>query len=435
MNNYYDVVVVGSGPAGLGAAFGLLDSDGLGSSHRELSLLLLDKSEVSSGGLRNDCKMNFSWPIGFPEACWTKEQAEAYLERVEAFLAPTILEKKNVDVYFKRAEKLGVCLLSIRQSHLGTDGGLELIKALVARLKNLGAELSLGEKMLSLDADRKIVTTDKREIRYRDLVLAPGRGGFAFLQGIMNGAGIAYRDNIVDIGIRVETKEERYPIVKDYYDPKFLFPKKTRTFCTNSRSAYVVQERYGDAEAGFWYSVNGHAWSTSRPANGLANFALLKTVTLTAPLASGQAYARMLGMQAALLGGGRPIMQRVGDFRLGKRSFAESFSGDLYDFEPTLPSCTPGDIGLSAPAKILNALWNGLKLLDSIVPGLLHPSTIMYYPEIKLYANRPTFVDGHFRSAEGLYLAGDGAGTSRGITAAWASGLRAADGILETRFP
>jgi uncharacterized FAD-dependent dehydrogenase len=140
----------------------------------------------------------------------------------------------------------------------------------------------------------------------------------------------------------------------------------------------------------------------------------------------------MLGMQAALLGGGRPIMQRVGDFRLGKRSFAESFTGDLYDFEPTLPSCTPGDIALSAPAKILNALWNAMKLLDSIVPGLLHPSTIMYYPEIKLYANRPAFADQYFQAAEGLYLVGDGAGTSRGITAAWASGLRAADGILES---
>ncbi len=430
--NKVDVLIIGTGPAGLGAAFGLLEDHGPKVGKSDLSLLILDKNEVSSGGLRNDCKMNFSWPIGFPEVCWNRELAEYYLRRVEDFLLPDIMDKKNVGVYFHRAEKLGVKLLEIRQSHLGTDGGLELIKTLVARLGKLGAEISLGEKMLSLDAERKIVTTDKREIAYKNLIIAPGRGGFAFLQQMMNGAGISYRDNVVDIGVRVETKEERYPIVRDYYDPKFLFPKKTRTFCTNSRSAYVVQEKYGDQESGVWYSVNGHAWSSSRPENGLTNFAILKTVTLTAPLASGQAYARMLGMQAALLGGGRPIMQRIGDFRLGKRSFAESFSGDLYDFEPTLPSCTPGDIGLSAPAKILNALWNGMKLLDSIVPGLLHPSTIMYYPEIKLYANRPAFDDNHFRAAEGLYLVGDGAGTSRGITAAWASGLRAADGILES---
>lgn len=424
--NRYDVLIVGSGPAGLGTAFGLLEKK------PELSILILDKNEISSGGLRNDCKMNFTWPIGFPEVCWDKETAEHYLRKVEDFLLPSIMEKKNVGVYFHRADKLGVKLLEIRQSHLGTDGGLELILALVGRLKKLGAEISLGEKMIRFDAARKIAFTDKREIAYGNLVVAPGRGGFAFLQDMMNRTGIPYRDNVVDIGLRIETKEERYPIVRDYYDPKFLFPKKTRTFCTNSRSAYVVQEKYGDRESGLWYSVNGHAWSSSRPENKLTNFAILKTVTLTAPLASGQAYARMLGMQAALLGGGRPIMQRVGDFRLGKRSFAESFSGDLYDFEPTLPSCTPGDIALSAPAKILNACWNAMKLLDSIVPGLLHPSTIMYYPEIKLYANRPVFADKHFRAAEGLYLVGDGAGTSRGITAAWASGLRAADGILES---
>jgi hypothetical protein len=71
-----------------------------------------------------------------------------------------------------------------------------------------------------------------------------------------------------------------------------------------------------------------------------------------------------------------------------------------------------------------------MKLLDTVVPGLLHPSTIMYYPEIKLYANRPIFETPNFRVRPHLYLIGDGAGTSRGITAAWASGLRAADGIL-----
>jgi uncharacterized FAD-dependent dehydrogenase len=425
--NRFDVIIVGSGPAGLGAAFGLLDRPG---ASRVRSILILDKNEFSSGGLRNDCKMNFTWPIGFPEACWDPATAQRYLDRVEVFLEPSILEKRNVDVYGKRAEKLGARLVEIRQTHLGTDGGLELIKKLVSRLSQLGVSLSLGETMTGIDAARKVIVTDRRELEYGDLVIAPGRGGFSFLQGIMNETGIAYRDNVVDIGIRVETKAERYPIVRDYYDPKFMFAKKTRTFCTNSRSAHVVQEKYGSPETGIWYSVNGHAWSSSRPENGLANFAMLKTVTLTAPLASGQAYARMLGLQAALLGGGRPIMQRVGDFRLGKRSFAESFSGDLYDFEPTLPSCTPGDIALAAPGKILDAIWKAMKQLDSIVPGVLHPSTIMYYPEIKLYANRPAFVDGHFRAAEHLYLIGDGAGTSRGITAAWASGLRAADGIL-----
>jgi uncharacterized FAD-dependent dehydrogenase len=377
--------------------------------------------------------MNFSWPIGFPDCCWTKKQAEAYLERVEAFLEPSIMEKRNLSIYAKRAEKIGVSLLEIRQSHLGTDGGLELIKRLVARLSSLGAEISLGERALTVDAEARVLKTDRREIGYRNLIVAPGRGGFSFLQDVMSSTGVSFTDNAVDIGVRIETRREHYPIVSDYYDPKFLFPKKTRTFCTNSGAAAVVQEKYEAESDSPWYSVNGHAWSDSRPPNGLVNFAILKTVTLTEPLASGQDYARMLGIQAALLGGGRPIMQRVGDFRLGKRSFRDSFSGDLYDFEPTLATATPGDISLCAPAKVMRAIWNAMKLLDTIVPGLLHPSTVMYYPEIKLYANRPLFADDHFQCKPGLYLIGDGAGTSRGITAAWASGLRAADGILNSR--
>jgi len=425
--DHYDIVIIGSGPGGLGAAFEILER------RPDFSILLLDKNEYSSGGLRNDCKMNFSWPIGFPDCCWNKKQAEGYLERVEAFLEPSIMEKRNLSIYAKRAEKIGVSLLEIRQSHLGTDGGLELIKRLVARLSSLGAEISLGEKALAVDAGARVLKTDKRELGYRDLIVAPGRGGFSFLQDVMSSTGVSFTDNAVDVGVRIETRREHYPIVSDYYDPKFLFPKKTRTFCTNSGAAAVVQEKYEAESPSPWYSVNGHAWSDSRPPNGLVNFAMLKTVTLTEPLASGQDYARMLGIQAALLGGGRPIMQRVGDFRLGKRSFRDSFSGDLYDFEPTLATATPGDISLCAPAKVMRAIWNAMKLLDTIVPGLLHPSTVMYYPEIKLYANRPLFADDYFQCKPGLYLIGDGAGTSRGITAAWASGLRAADGILESR--
>ena len=423
---HFDIIIVGTGPAGLGAAFELLMKK------PSLRILLLDRLQTSSGGLRSDCKMNFTWPIGFPFECWNEERGNLYLKRVEEFLRPRIMEKRNIDIYTKRAEKIGVKLLDVRQSHLGTDGGLELIKALVERLEKLGAEISLGEELLSVDKNAKMVTTDKRMATFGSLLVAPGRGGFAFLQRLMEELGVEFRDNVVDIGIRVETREEHYPIVRDYYDPKFLFPKKTRTFCTNSRAAHVVQERYGDKKSGYWYSVNGHAWSDRKASNGLVNFAILKTVTLTQPLASGQEYAQMLGHLTALLGGGRPIMQRIGDFRLGKRSFADSFTGDLYDFRPTLESCTPGDIGLCIPAKTMRALWNALKLLDTIVPGVMHPSTIMYYPEIKLYANRPAFIDEYFQVLPGIYFAGDGAGTSRGITAAWASGLRAADGILKS---
>jgi uncharacterized FAD-dependent dehydrogenase len=339
------------------------------------------------------------------------------------------MEKRNISTYAHRAERLGASLLEVRQAHLGTDGGLELIKRLVAELRGKGVEVSLGEEAIGVDAERRILMTTRREVGFDALVLAPGRGGFSFLQDMMRSIGVPFTDNIVDVGIRVETREEHYPIVRDYYDPKFLFPKKTRTFCTNSRAAHVVKERYEDEEGKPWWSVNGHAWSSSRPSNGLANFAMLKTVSLTEPLASGQAYARMLGAQAALLGGGAPIVQRVGDFRLGRRSTRAGLNGDLYDFEPTLRDATPGDIGLAAPAKILRSIWNAMKLLDTIVPGILHPSTLMYYPEIKMYANRPRFLDRHFRAHEGIWLVGDGAGTSRGITAAWASGERAAEGV------
>ena len=422
---YYEYIIVGSGPAGLGAAFHILE-------HKPGSkILIIDQEKYSTGGLRNDCKMNFTYPIGFPEENWTREQGEKYLDKVRGKLAPRILKRTNLGVYARRAERLGVDLLEIEQTHLGTDGGLQLIKELTAELNKKGVNISLGEEMLSVDESAARIQTSLRELSYGKLLIAPGRRGFKFLQKVMDSLNVDYVDHVVDIGIRVETRQERYPIVADYYDPKFHFPGKVRTFCTNSGNAHVVQERYQSADGAVYYSVNGHAYSKQQgKENGLVNFAMLKTIRLTQPVASGQAFAEGLGLQAMLMGGGHPIMQRVGDFRLGKRSKRDSFTGDLYDFEPTLKSCSPGDISLAMPAKILRAIWKSMKQLDTIVPGLLHPSTIMYYPEIKLYANKPSFIDNNFRVRDAIYFAGDGAGTSRGITAAWAAGIRAAEGMI-----
>ena len=421
--NKYDCVIVGTGPAGLGCAFELLDTV------PSIKLLMIDMAKISSGGLRNDCKMNFTFPVGFPFDYWTKETASFYLEKVEAFLKPTIMDKLKVDTYTNRAERIGVQLLRIRQSHLGTDGGIKLINELTQKLIHLGVDISFEEALLETNKEKHIAITSKREIEYKSLVIAPGRHGFDFLRNFMKKTGITYSDNSIDVGIRIETKQEHYPIVADYYDPKFFFNERVRTFCTNSGSAHVVQEKYTTTDGHIYYSVNGHAYSDKMKSTGLVNFAMLRSVAFTQPLASGQDYAEYLGQLAMLTGGGHPIMQRVGDFRLGKRSTAEDMNTDLYDFKPTLASATPGDISLAMPAKFLQSIWKAMKKLDTIIPGVLHPSTIMYYPEIKLYANKPEFKNNWFMATDDIYLIGDGAGTSRGITGAWASGMRAANGI------
>ncbi|NLL99901.1 MAG: FAD-dependent oxidoreductase [Treponema sp.] len=420
---HFDCIIVGSGPAGLGAAFELKEK------LPKTSILILERSKISSGGLRNDCKMNFTFPVGFPTEYWTKESATYYLEKIENFLKPKILKKNKFDVYSKRAERIGVELLQIRQSHLGTDGGIKLIHELVERLKKLDVIFSFNEEVKSAEKEKRILHTNKNIYSFGNLIVAPGRHGFDFLRCFMKNCGIDFKDNSIDVGIRIETRLEHYPIVKDYYDPKFLFPERTRTFCTNSGNAHVVQEKYETADGHLYYSVNGHAYSNDMKPNGLVNFAVLRTVSFTEPIASGQDYAEYLGLLAMLTGGGHPIMQRIGDFRMRTRTTADGLNNDLYDFEPTLKNATPGDISLAMPSKFLDSIWRALKKLDTIVPGVLHPSTIMYYPEIKLYANKPVFANDNFMATDNIYLIGDGAGTSRGITGAWASGMRAAEDI------
>lgn len=415
---HYDVIIVGTGPAGLGAAFYLAQNS-------KKKILLIDKKKISSGGLRNDCKQNYTYPVGFPETLWSQEEATELLEEVKKHLNPALQKRKNIDIYKKRAEKLGVKLLDVEQAHVGTDKASDLINGLISQLKTLGVEVSLETEVEGVEYEkRELIFKEGENVSFTDLILAPGRGGSQWLQTIMNSLEVKFVDNIIDIGVRIETTESHYPIVKDYYDPKFLFPGGVRTFCTNSGSAHIVKEKYEN-----FYTVNGHSFSQEKKRNGLVNFAVLKTIKLTEPLVSGQEYADVLGRLVMQLGGGKPVMQRVGDFRMGKRSRVESFNEDLYDFEPTLSGATPGDVGLAIPAKVLRDIWKSLKMLDTIVPGVLHPSSIIYYPEIKTYANRPAFLNENFMAKEGVYIIGDGAGTSRGITAAWASGIKAGKDI------
>ena len=419
MNDSYDVIIIGSGPAGLGAAFHIVENS-------DLSVLIVEKTKISSGGLRNDCKQNYTFPVGFTQDLWDAAEAERLLEEVASHLKPEYIQQRNIETYIKRAENLGVKLLNIKQAHVGTDRSKILIGRLIDELKQKGVTVSLETEMSDIDyLHRRISLANEQTVCFKKIVMAPGRAGYLWLQSVIQKLGISYSDNIVDVGVRVETREEHYPIVRDYYDPKFIFPVRVRTFCTNSGSAHIVKEKYEK-----YYSVNGHAYSSGHEANGLVNFAILRTITLTDPVVSGHEFAGILGQMAMQLSGGQPMMQRIGDFRLGRRSNHETFNDDLYDFKPTLKNCTPGDVSLAIPSKILRDLWRSMKMLDTIIPGIMHPSTIIYYPEIKTYAIRPEFIDRHFQVKKDIYMIGDGAGTSRGITGAWASGIRAAEGII-----
>lgn len=420
LNSFYDVIIVGSGPSGLGTAFKLAENS-------KKSILLIEKKKISSGGLRNDCKQNYTYPVGFPLEHWEEEEADILLEEVKKHLNPKMQKRQNIDKYIQRAKKLDVNILAIDQAHVGTDKSSKLINGFIEKLKALGVTVALETEVKELSETKKEITLSEGfKIEFENIVLGPGRADYDWMQEQMDRIGVEYSDNIVDIGIRVETKEENYPIVKEYYDPKILFPNKVRTFCTNSGCAHIVREKYKG-----YYSVNGHSLSKEKKANNLVNFAMLKTIRLTQPVVSGQQFGKILGQMVMQLSGGSVIMQRVGDFRLGQRSKKETFNDDLYDFKPTLSNAVAADLSLSMPAKILRDIWSALKKLDSIVPGVLHPSTILYYPEIKTYSNKPQFLNKNFMVKDGYYIVGDGAGTSRGITAAWASGIRAANDILK----
>ena len=297
---------------------------------------MIDREKICSGGLLNDCKQNYTYPIGFAADNWTREEADRLLPLVERHLQPVIKKKQNLGVYQRRAERLGTTLLDIRQAHVGTDRSRVLIRRLLDELTCRGVSFLLEREVTDVFDDAagaRVVIAGNETVHGRKLIVAPGRKGFSFLQQVMERMGIAYIDNVVDVGIRVETILGNYPIVKDYYDPKFLFPDGVRTFCTNSGHARVVLERY----QGFSL-INGHSLSEDKASNNLVNFALLKTIGLKDPVRSGQQMAVFLGRLANEIGGGQPLMQRVGDFRMGKRSTAETFNDDLYTFPPAVRS-------------------------------------------------------------------------------------------------
>lgn len=438
----FDVFIIGSGPAALFAAL-YLERIGV------YNIAIADKKRYPAGGLLNDGKLNFDHRIGIDlkELQITVEEAQALMNEIKDLLQgfPYLSQvtftdgNETLDIIRRTAAEHRVEFIAPEQWHWGTDRGKSAVDYLRGLLTH--TNFLLQTEVVSLKKKRRggfSVTCkqngEKFTLSTRVVLAAPGRSGAYWFRDVARRLGVNNKFGPIDVGIRVELNRTLYKAVTDHvYDPKFIFHTdrhgdRVRTFCTNP-GGRVRLENYGEFKL-----VNGDALQRKKTDN--TNFALINTVALTEPFSDTTEFGYMIARQFHLLGDGSPIVQRVGDFREGRRSSPSTFNSPIRHFDLCKATCraVPGDITLGMPARIMDNLWECLKKLDKIVPGVLHPSTLMYSPEIKFFdTNFPT--DPALETnIEGLFVAGDGTGKSRGIVGAAMSGIIAARGIASKYF-
>jgi uncharacterized FAD-dependent dehydrogenase len=158
------------------------------------------------------------------------------------------------------------------------------------------------------------------------------------------------------------------------------------------------------------------------------NFAFLVRISLTHPIENTTRYGISISKLATTIGGGKPVLQRMGDLRRGRRSTEDRISRN--QVVNTLKDVTPGDISMALPHRIVMDIIEGLEVLNEIIPGVASDSTLLYAPEIKFYAMEINVDRNMETSVKNLFAAGDGTGLSRDIINAAATGVLAGRGVL-----
>jgi hypothetical protein len=121
------------------------------------------------------------------------------------------------------------------------------------------------------------------------------------------------------------------------------------------------------------------------------------------------------------------IVQRLGDLRHGRRSNPERLARSTT--RPTLESAVPGDLSFVLPYRLLKSIMEMLEAMDSLTPGIYSRDTLLYGVEVKFYSNRIALSPHLETQIPNLFAIGDGAGITRGLLQASASGLRAGEAI------
>ncbi len=453
----YDVVIVGAGPAGIFTAIELLRRG----SHQ--SILIVEKGQAienrrcpkvktkqcvnckpychittgfSGAGAFSDGKLSLSPEVGgdLPSLIGESLAEELidyadkiYLEFGADEHVEGVSDPERVKDIRKRAIQAGLKLVDCPIRHLGTEKAQQIYLAIEHYLQNNGVDMMFGyecsDLLLGGGICRGVVVTkgsDRREIEAKATIIATGRRGADWLEKICAEYDVAHQPGTVDIGVRVEVRNEVMEEVnKTLYESKLIgyprpFKNKVRTFCQNP-GGFVSQENYDNDLA----VVNGHSYKDLKSDN--TNVSILCSHNFSSPFNQPIAYAQKVGELTNMLGAGHILVQRFGDILDGKRTWPKELSQS--NLRPTLPDAVAGDITAAMPYRAMTNIINFIQAVDQVVPGFASYETLLYSPELKFYSNRVKMDADLNTNVPGLHCLGDSSGWTRGLMMASVMGV------------
>ena len=457
MNDRFDVVIVGAGPGGVFAALEL-------SRQSDLRIAIFDKGPdinrrhcparemggkcqhcepcaIMSGwggaGAFSDGKLTLSPAVGgrLPDILGVEPVAQLVRQVDETYVqfgatGPIHGTRTDeVESLEKRAALAGLRFISVPIRHMGTERCAEIMRSmrdvLLARGVEVRTRTPVGRVVTDDGRVVGIETEQGERVEAEAVIVAPGREGAGWLKGVADEMGLTVGRNPVDLGVRVEVPAVVLePITSLVYESKLVyyskvFDDRARTFCMCPHGE-VSTEFAGDV-----MTVNGHSFADSRATN--TNFAILVSKSFTEPFDDPITYGQSIARLANLLGDG-VIVQRLGDLESGRRSTPKRLGRSVVT--PTLPSATPGDLNLVLPYRYVVTILEMLHAMDDLAPGVASRHTLLYGVEVKFYSCRLRLTMDMETEVENLFACGDGAGVTRGLVQASASGLVAARAIL-----